>query len=38
MNAMSILCVNVNDKVTSTFESLVGVRQGDVLVWIYSKF
>ena len=31
MYLQSTLCVNVNDKITNTFKSLVGVRQGDVL-------
>ena len=31
MYLQSTLCVKVNDKITNTFKSLVGVRQGDVL-------
>ena len=31
MYLQSSLCVKVNDKLTNTFKSLVGVRQGDVL-------
>ena len=31
MYLQSTLCVKVNDKITKTFKSLVGVRQGDVL-------
>lgn len=31
MYSQSLLCVKVNNKVTNTFQSLVGVRQGDVL-------
>ena len=34
MYSLSLLCVKVNAKVTNSFHSLVGVRQGDVL----SKF
>ena len=34
MYSQSLLCVKVNSKITNTFQSLVGVRQGDV----YSKF
>ena len=31
MYSQSLLCVKVNSKITSTFQSMVGVRQGDVL-------
>ena len=31
MYSQSLLCVKVNSKITNTFQSLVGVRQGDVL-------
>ena len=31
MYSQSLLCVKVNNKVTNTFQSMVGVRQGDVL-------
>ena len=31
MYSQSLLCVKVNSKLTNTFRSMVGVRQGDIL-------
>ena len=38
MYSQSLLCVKANSKITNTFQSLVGVRQGDVLSPNLFKF
>lgn len=38
MHKISAVCVKVGQNLTDSFESSIGVRQGDVLSPIFSKF
>jgi hypothetical protein len=38
MHTISAVCVKVGQNLTDSFESSIGVRQGDVLTPIFSKF